>query len=74
MLVGTFVAEGIGEGEIVVADEEVVKFDDTLGELSAGAGSMTVSTALTLLMTNLEMMGIGSLPRGVDHDIMTLVG
>lgn len=54
---------------VVAGDETVRCDDDTLGEQS-----VTVSTILTLLITNVEMIGIRSLPRGIDHRTVTLIG
>jgi hypothetical protein len=68
------VAVDIVEGEITVVDGEVVRCDDTLGEQSAGACFKMVSAVLTLLITNVEMIWIGSLPRRVSHDIISFVG
>lgn len=70
MLVETVLGVVIGEGEIVAA----AGVDDTLGELSAGAGSIMVSTMLKSLVTTLEMIEIESLPRRVDYDVITIVG
>lgn len=57
------------DGEMVVADGKAARCDDTLGEQS-----MMISTALTLLTTNVEMKKIESLPRGIYDRIATLVG
>lgn len=69
MVVEAGIAVITEEGEMVVAGDETVRCDDTLGEQS-----MTVSATLTLLITNVEMIGIGSLPRGTDHRMVTLIG
>lgn len=69
MIVEPGVAVITEEGEMVVAGDEVARCDDTLGEQS-----MIESTTLTLLITNVEMIGVGSLPREVNPRIFALVG
>lgn len=58
------------EGKMVMVGDGTVRCDDTLGSEQPIIGS----TTLTRLITNVEIIGIGSLPRRVDHRISTLVG
>lgn len=57
-----------------MADEEVERFDDTLGELFAGVGSIMVSTVLILLVQDLRTSETESLPRRADYNMINIVG